>query len=122
MASKNTYELTYIINPVRKEDQINGLVNRVNNYIEKNDGEILEVDEWGNRRMAYSIDKKRSGHYVNVYFRAPGSMIFGLERTMEINDDVLRYLTLKMDKKMLRHYERTKASKAAAEALEEDGE
>ena len=107
MAAKNTYELTYIINPVRNDDQIKGLVDRVSKYIEKNDGEILDVDEWGNRRMAYQIDKKRSGYYVNMFFRAPGSMIAGLERSLHINDDILRYLTLRLDKKMLRHLEKS---------------
>ena len=109
----NQYELTYIINPVRNEDQTRSIVNKVTKYIEDHDGEIIEVDEWGNKRLAYQIDRKRNGYYVNMYFRAPGTIIQPLERTMEINDDILRYLTLRMDSKMIRYYERNKAKKAA---------
>lgn len=119
MAAKNQYELTYIISGVAKQNQIEDTVKRVNQVIEDNEGEILGVDEWGNQRLAYEIDRKRSGYYVNMYFKAPGELIPRLERQMEINDDILRYLTLRMDAKMVRHYETSKkqrAQRAAAEA------
>lgn len=114
---RQTYELTYIINGVLNDDQIRGLVNRVNKFIEENGGEIIEVDEWGTRRLAYQINKKRNGYYVNLYFRAEGGTIPRLERALTIEDDILRYLTLKMDAKMLKHYEEAKArGRKAAEA------
>ena len=110
----NNYELTFIVNPVRNEDQTRGIINKVTSFITDNGGELIEVDEWGNQRLAYQIDRKRNGYYVNVYFEAPGEIIARLERTMDINDDILRYLTLRMDAKMLRHYERRKQQKPAA--------
>jgi small subunit ribosomal protein S6 len=87
---------------------VDDIVRKVNQFIQDNGGEIIEVDEWGNQRLAYEIDKKRSGYYVNMYFRAPGDLIQKLERQLKINDDVLRFLTLRMDAKMQRHYERQK--------------
>ena len=105
----HTYELTYIINGVLNDEQIKGLVNRINKYIDENGGEIIDSDEWGTRRLAYPINKKRNGYYVNLYFRAEGELIARLERALEIEDDILRYLTLRMDAKMLRHYEARKA-------------
>ena len=113
---RHTYELTYIINGVLNDDQIKGLVSRVTKYVDENDGEILDVDEWGTRRLAYPISKKRNGYYVNMYFRGGGDLIARLERAMEIEDDVLRYLTLRLDAKMLRHYEQQKKQKAEAPA------
>ena len=115
---KNKYELTYIVNAVMGDDQIKDMVSRVNKYIEEHGGEILEVDEWGNRRLAFPINKKRNGYYVNMYFEAPGSLIQRLERAMEIDDNLLRYMTLRMDAKMLRHYERQKTDRAAAPPAE----
>jgi len=112
MATPNTYELTYIINPVLNDDRTNDIVQRVTKYIEERDGNILEVDEWGSRRMAYQIDKKRNGYYVNMYFEADGAIIQPLERALQIEDNILRYLTLRMDAKMLRHYEQQKAARA----------
>jgi len=117
-SSKNQYELTYVISGVVKQNQIDDIVRSITQYVEGNGGEIIEVDEWGNQRLAYEIDKKRSGYYVNMYFRAPGDLIPKVERQMQINDDILRYLSLRMDAKMIRHYEKQK--KRAARKAEEE--
>jgi small subunit ribosomal protein S6 len=113
-AVKNTYELTYIVNAVINDDQIKDLVNRVSSYISESGGEIIETDEWGSRRLAFPIQKKRNGYYVNMYFHASGAVIARLERALEIDDNILRYLTLRMDAKMLRHYENRKSAIAEA--------
>lgn len=106
--AKNQYELTYVISGVVKQNQVDDIVRKITQFVKDNGGDILEVDEWGNQRLAYEIDKKRSGYYVNMYFRAPGDLIPKLERQLKINDDVLRFLTLRMDAKMQRHYEKQK--------------
>ncbi|WP_022834723.1 30S ribosomal protein S6 [Salisaeta longa] len=111
---KNQYEFTYVISGVVKQDQVDGIIRNTNQFVEEHGGEILEVDEWGSQRLAYEIDRKRSGYYVNMYFKAPGTLIQQLERQMEINDDVLRYLTLRMDAKMIRHYEKQASRRAVA--------
>ncbi len=103
--STNYYEFTYILNPVLEEDKFKETVDRVTKLIEEHGGKIDEIDEWGLRQFAYEIDKKRSGYYVNMYFEAPADAIAKIERAMRIDDDILRYLTLKYDAKMLRHRE-----------------
>ena len=113
-ATKNMYEFTYIITPVLNEDQIKDTVKRVNKAVESSGGTIIEVDEWGSRRLAYLINKKRNGYYVNLYFEAPGDSIPRLARSIEIDDNILRYLTLRMDKKMIQHYELRKQKAAVA--------
>jgi len=118
--NKYQYELTYVISGVVQQNQVDDIVRKVNHLVENNGGDVLEVDEWGNQRLAYEIDRKRSGYYVNMYFKAPGSLIQRLERELQINDDVLRYLTLRMDAKMKRHYEKRKQREAQAEAEEEE--
>lgn len=116
--STDLYELTYILNGALSDEQTKTLVQRVSKYVNDNGGDIVEVDEWGTRRLAYPIKKKRNGYYVNMYFRASGELIGRLERALEIEDDVLRYLTLSMDAKMVRAYEERKQGikRAAAEA------
>lgn len=122
MAQKYQYELTYVISGVVQQNQVDDIVRKVNHLVENNGGDVLEVDEWGNQRLAYEIDRKRSGYYVNMYFKAPGTLIERLERELQINDDVLRYLTLRMDAKMKRHYKRRKEREAREEAEAEDEE
>ena len=116
----NTYEFTYIVNAVLSDEQIKDVVSRVSGFVTENGGEILEVDEWGSQRLAYPISKKRNGYYVNMYFKAPGDLIQKMERALEINDSILRYLTLRMDAKMIRHFEGRK-DRAAARAEAESG-
>ena len=113
-ATKNMYEFTYIITPVLTEEQIKDTVKKVNKVVENGGGTIIEVDEWGSRRLAYQINKKRNGYYVNMYFDILGEFIPRLERSMEIDDNILRYLTLRMDKKMIQHYEQRKQRAATA--------
>jgi small subunit ribosomal protein S6 len=103
--SRNYYELTYIISPVLEDDEYEGIVEKFTELIRDNGGEIDEVDEWGIRKFEYEIDNKSSGYYVNAYFTAPGELIEKLERSLRIDDHIMRYLTLKYDAKMMRHRE-----------------
>jgi len=88
---KNFYELTYIVNPVLDEEEYKSVVEKFTKLLTDNDAEVEEVDEWG--------------YYVNAYFDAPAAAIEKIERAMRIDDNVMRYLTLKYDAKMLRHRE-----------------
>lgn len=121
---KYLYELTYIINPVVDEDKFKEIVDYVNDHIESNDGEIDEVDEWGIRKFAYDMDGKSNGYYVNLYFNAPAEAIEPIERNMRIHDDIMRYLTLKYDAKMLKHRELVKKGEKPTifEEVEEEEE
>ena len=103
--SKSYYELTYIISPVLEDEQYKEIIEKFSNFIEENGGEIDEVDEWGIRKFEYEMDGKSSGYYINAYFDAPGELIEKLERQLRIDDNIMRYLTLKYDAKMLRHRE-----------------
>lgn len=120
---KQFYELTYIINPVLDDEKFKEIVDYVNELITSNGGEIDEVDEWGLRSFAYDIDGKSNGYYVNMYFDAPADLIEKAERSMKINDDILRYLTLKYDAKMKRHLELRRKGEAPTifdEEIEEE--
>ena len=103
--SRNYYELTYIISPVLEDDEYEKIVEKFTELIRDNGGEIDEVDEWGIRKFEYEMDGKSSGYYVNAYFTAPGELIEKLERSLRIDDQIMRYMTLKYDAKMMRHRE-----------------
>lgn len=102
---KNYYELTYIVNPVLEEDQIKATVSKFTDYLTSNGAEIDEINEWGIQSLAYEIDRKSTGYYVNAFFTAPGELIAKLERQMQIDDNVMRYLNIKYDNKMLKFRE-----------------
>ena len=96
----NRYEMIYIIDTDLEETARKELIEKVSALITNNGGEIEKVDEtWGKRRLAYAIDYKTEGWYVLVNFKAPADLPRELERNLQINESVLRYLVIKLVEK-----------------------
>ena len=96
----NKYEMIYIIDTGLEEAARKELIEKVSALITNNGGEIEKVDEtWGKRRLAYAIDYKTEGWYVLVNFQAPAELPRELERNLKINENVLRYLVVKLEEK-----------------------
>ena len=96
----NRYELIYIIDTGLEEAARKELIERVSGWITGNGGEIEKIDEtWGKRRLAYAINYKTEGWYVLVNFKAPAELPRELERNLQINENVLRYLVVKVEEK-----------------------
>ena len=100
--TKRLYETTFIVNASLDDAQIESAVARVQDVITKNGGTILAMNRWGRKRLAYSINKKTTGYYVNIEFDAPGSMITLLERSYQLDELILRYLTIRLSKNALK--------------------
>ena len=93
------YEAIYIIDAAMEETARNELIARFNGLIANNGGELEKIDEWGKRRLAYTIDYKNEGYYVLLHFSAGPDLPRELERNLQINENVLRYLIVKLDQK-----------------------
>jgi small subunit ribosomal protein S6 len=111
--ANHTYEMLYILSPVLREEEVKEHIEKLNAMITENGGSIQKQDNWGAKKLAYPIDKKRTGVYVNTYFDAPGDLIARLKRSMEINDNFMRYIILKMDANALRQYKKRSEQAAA---------
>ena len=94
----NQYETVFILNPVLSEVQIKEAVDKFTGFLKSNGAEIINVEKWGLRKLAYLIDKKKSGFYNLLEFKAPASIISNLEIEMKRDEKVLRFLTVVMDK------------------------
>ena len=90
------YEVVYIIKPGFDDEKYNAIIERYNTLIQNNGGEIVKVDPWGKRRLAYEIEKLREGYYVLVHFKAETTLPEELERNLKIADDIMRYLVVRM--------------------------
>ena len=77
---------------------VDALATHLKTIIEGEGGQVQKQEYWGLRGLAYRIKKNRKGHYVLLNINAPAKAIFELERQLKINEDVLRYLTVKVDK------------------------
>ena len=93
----NQYEVMYVIDPALEDSARVELINRFSDLVKKNGGEVDRVDEWGKRRLAYAIQYKTEGYYVLMYIKAPAELPRELERNMQINDSILRYLTVRYE-------------------------
>jgi small subunit ribosomal protein S6 len=91
------YELLFVLKPTLEEPTKQ--VEALNAVITANGGEIAKVDEIGIRELAYEIQKNKRGYYTITYFKAPASAIREIERNLRINENVIRFMTVKYEKK-----------------------
>ncbi|MDZ7271062.1 MAG: 30S ribosomal protein S6 [candidate division KSB1 bacterium] len=97
------YETTFVIDSQLKGGEIDEIIKKFERFISVNGGQILEVQRWGKRRLAYEIKKRQYGYYVHIRFSAgKGSIIRALEREYQLNEAILRYLTIALDKQALK--------------------
>ena len=92
------YECVYIARQELTAAQTEQLSKDLTKIVSSNSGEIKKQEYWGLRNLAYKIRKNRKGHYTMFHIEAPASAIEELERNMRFNEDILRYLTVKIDK------------------------
>lgn len=89
------YETIYIIRPTVNEDNINAIVDRTNGVIEKFGGSIIQLDRWGIKKLAYQIKKESQGYYVFTEYAGTPEAVDELERLFRIDENTLRYMTIK---------------------------
>lgn len=116
----NHYESVVIINAAIEDEQIESTLKRIQETISTNAGEIDDVEKWGRKRLAYPIQKSKSGFYVVVRFTAPTSAIYNLERMYRLDENIIRYLTITLDKKALDYIEKKKQKEQEAATSKEE--
>ena len=113
------YETTFILEPGLEEARVNEEIEKVSGWIRDLGGEIIEVQRWGKRRLAYEIHKKRDGIYTLLLYSGPGAVVRELERRLKLNESVMRTLTVMHVPPELTKGVEPEAAAAAAEAAEE---
>lgn len=98
---KNIYETTFIVNAGLDDPQIDVIIDKVQEVITKNSGEIMELAKWGRKRFAYPIKKKNNGFYVVIEFASSGDLVARLERHFLLEENIIRFLIIGLDKKAL---------------------
>lgn len=93
----NKYEVMYIVKSA-DEEVVNSVVEKIENLITKNGGNVEKVDRWGKRRLAYEVKKQNEGYYVLVNFEAQPTVITEIDRVMKITDEILKHMIVKNDK------------------------
>ena len=97
MAEKRTYEVVFIIDPTVGDDEVMKLSETVQKIITSQGGTITKTEVMGKRQLAYEINHKKDGTYVLLEVEGSGAEIAELERRMRVNDQILRYMTIRVD-------------------------
>ena len=93
----SNYESVLIARQDLGASQVNEIVSSMGEVIKAEGGEVVKVDNWGLKNLAYRIKKNRKGHYVVLNIVAPATAIFEYERRLRLNEDVIRYMTVKVE-------------------------
>ena len=112
----NQYETVFILTPVLSDDQMKEAVNKFKEVLTSNGAEIISEENWGLKKLAYPIDKKSTGFYVLVEFKAAPETIKTLEIAYRRDEKVLRFLTVKMEKYAAEYAEKRRINKSNKEA------
>ena len=91
------YENVFIARQDISGAQVDALADTFTQLVTDNGGEVRKREYWGLRNLTYRMRKNRKGHYVLLNLSAPAAAVAELERTMRINEDVIRYLTIRVD-------------------------
>ena len=111
------YEHVFLARQDLAQAQVDALAENATKIVEDNGGKVVRTETWGLRNLAYRIAKNRKAHYVALDFDAPAPVVAELERQTQINEDVIRYMTIKVDEHeqgpsaMMRRGERDKRAR-----------
>jgi len=134
--NKRTYEVIFIVDPAAADEEVMRLSEGVQKIITGQGGSIVKTEMMGKRQLAYEINHKKDGTYVLLEVEGSGGEIAEVERRMRVNDQILRYMTVRVDearrraqklkdrraRKAAKQPSHGKAKQAAADADEETAE
>jgi small subunit ribosomal protein S6 len=91
------YEHVFLARQDLAQAQVDALAENATRIITENQGRVVKTETWGLRSLAYRIAKNRKAHYVMIEIDAPGDVVAELERQSQINEDIIRYMTVRVD-------------------------
>ena len=120
------YEHVFLARQDLAQAQVDVLAANATSIIESNGGKVVKTETWGLRTLAYKIAKNRKAHYVMLEFEAPSNVVAELERQTQINEDVIRYMSIKVEaheagpSAMMRRNERSEREERSPRGDRED--
>jgi len=95
------YETIYIVKPDLADEENKALTTKINEVVAKMNGDVRKLEDWGIRKLAYPIDKITRGRYMYLRSDGDSALIAELERRLRLDDRVIRYQTVKLEKETL---------------------
>jgi len=96
---RRDYELALILNPEVSEEETRAVISRVEQIVTTHDGQVVRVNPWGRRRLAYPIERQRDGLYTFIDMILTPEAVIELDRTLQVSEVVLRHMVKRRDSK-----------------------
>ena len=116
----NNYETVFIVTPVLSDAQVQEVCDKFQGVITENGGQIVNVENWGLKKLAYPIQKKTTGFYFLMEFTGEGAIINTLETQYRRDERIIRFLTFKQDKFAVEYSAKRRAKLANKSQEEQD--
>ncbi len=94
------YETLYVVSPELDKGGVDSLNGKFKSIIQENGGKVIRLTRWGKRELAYKIKKFNHGFYVHLNYFGEGKTVEELQRNLRLNENVLRYITVKLSEKV----------------------
>jgi len=117
----NCYETLFVVKPTLTEEETTAQIEKIKAVLEKEGAELLATNDMGMRKLAYPVQKNSRGYYTVLFFKADGTTISELERNLKINEEVIKFLTIRYTKtkEMTQFNKLVAAATKTAEVVEE---
>ncbi|MEK6583720.1 MAG: 30S ribosomal protein S6 [Nitrospirota bacterium] len=112
----NMYESIFILKPSISDEDVQKTIVKMEGIV-KQGAEIIAVENWGKKKLAYEVAKEKRGVYVLLRFQGKGDNISEIERNYRIDDNVIKFLTVKLDKKEIEQLKKKEAATAVAHEI-----
>ena len=96
-----SYQSVLILKPDLDEAQVDQVLEKITEFLSKNNGSIIKVEKWGKKRLAYRVNKSRFGYYLNIYHTCESLKVSALEADYKLYDLILKFLVIRLDDKDL---------------------
>ncbi|MDX9941955.1 MAG: 30S ribosomal protein S6 [Bacteroidales bacterium] len=114
------YETVFIMTPVLSDEQMKEAVSKFQDYLKNKGAEIVYEDHWGLRKLAYPIQKKSTGFYHLIEFKAEPKLIAEMELEMKRDERIIRFLTVSLDKFAVAYNEKRRSDKDVSKVAEKE--
>jgi len=95
------YESIFILVPTLSEDDAEKVSLRMQEVVTGNGGEIVKVEKWGKKKLAYEVKKHKKGEYILIQFKGEAATVSELERNYKLTDSIIKFMTVKLEKEAL---------------------
>jgi small subunit ribosomal protein S6 len=92
------YESIFIVRPSLTDDDTTKLIDKMKGVLEKTGASLQRLENWGKKKLAYEVKRERKGTFVYMYFTAKGDVVSELERAYRLEDSILKFMTIRLEK------------------------